>query len=90
MSLETFRRRIDEVDEKLVHLLNERARAVGAIADWKRRKGVAVHDPERERAILRRARGANAGPLDDATLVRIFERLIDEFRGFERAKVEER
>jgi chorismate mutase len=90
VSLERWRRRIDVLDGELVRLLNRRARAVSAIADWKKGKGVPVHDPRRERAVLRRARRANAGPLDDATLVRMFERLIDEFRGFERARMERR
>lgn len=90
MSLERCRRRVDELDGQLVRLLNRRARAVSDIADWKKERGVPVHDPRRERALLLRARRANAGPLDDATLVRMFERLIDEFRSFERARMEGR
>ncbi len=83
MSLSRLRRRIDALDGQLVRLLNRRARAVSAIGAWKRDRGVPVHDPRREQDVLRRARAANEGPLDDSTLVRMFERLIDEFRTFE-------
>ncbi len=86
MSLSDWRRRIDDLDGQLVRLLNERARAVSAIGEWKRQKGVPVHDPRRERDVLSRALAANGGPLDDATLVRMFERLIDEFRSFEQGE----
>lgn len=85
MSLAAWRRRIDELDTRLVRLLNERARAVNAIGEWKKVRGIPAHDPKREQHVLRRARAANGGPLDDATLVRMFERLIDEYRRFEHA-----
>jgi chorismate mutase len=43
-----------------------------------------VYDPSREKAIFARMQAANPGPLDDAAIVRLFERVIDESRRLER------
>lgn len=82
--LKRARRKIDAADATLLRVFNERARSVLAIGAWKRRAGVAVYDPKREKDILARVARENRGPLDRATVVRLFERVIDEFRRFER------
>ena len=43
-----------------------------------------VYDPNREQRIFARIQEANAGPLDDSAIVRLFERVIDESRSLER------
>jgi chorismate mutase len=78
------RRKIDAADAALLRVFNERAKSVLAIGAWKRRTGIAVYDPKREKAILERVARENRGPLDEETVVRLFERVIDEFRRFER------
>lgn len=88
MSLARWRRRVDRVDAELLRLFNERASAVCAIAEWKREQGAALYDPSREAEILRRMRRVNSGPLDGATVTRLFERMIDEFRSFERTRMQ--
>mgnify|MGYP001559787661 CR=1 FL=1 len=72
--LKRSRRRIDAADDALLRLFNERARSVLAIGGWKRRTGVAVYDPKREKEILHRVSKINGGPLDKETVVRLFER----------------
>jgi len=84
MSIEDWRRKIDEIDNKLVELLNERSKCAIEIGKIKRALNLRVYDPEREREILRRIKEANAGPLDDEGLQRLFERVIDECRRIER------
>lgn len=45
-----------------------------------------IYDPQREKLIFARMRNDNPGPLDDAAVVRLFERVIDESRSLERAR----
>jgi chorismate mutase-like protein len=84
MSIEDWRRRIDEIDRKLVELFNERSKCAIEIGRIKHSENLRVYDPEREREILRRIKQANRGPLDDEGLQRLFERIIDECRRIER------
>ena len=88
MSIEDWRRRIDEIDRKLLELLNERSRCAIEIGKTKRAQNVAVYDPEREGEILRRMKAENTGPLDEEGLQRLFERVIDECRRIERIESE--
>ena len=88
MSIEDWRRRIDEIDRKLLELLNERSRCAIEIGKLKRAENVRVYDPERERDILRRMKEQNQGPLDEEGLQRLFERVIDECRRIERNESE--
>jgi len=85
MSIEDWRRHIDEIDLKLVSLLNERARCALEIGREKHLKGLPVYQPERETEILSNVERANSGPLADTAVRRLFERIIDEARSLERA-----
>jgi len=88
MSIEDWRRKIDEIDRKLVELLNERSRCAIEIGRIKHDLNLRVYDPEREREILERIKETNGGPLDDEGLQRLFERVIDECRRIERRERE--
>jgi len=79
-----LRGRIDAIDETLVALLNERAQCALAIGREKERLGLPVYQPAREAEVLERIQRANRGPLDDAAVRRLFERIIDEARRLER------
>jgi len=82
--LEGWRRRIDEIDQQILKLLNERARCAVEIGHIKKGLKLPAWSPEREMQILRNVVKANAGPLDDAAIRRLFERIIDEARSLER------
>jgi len=82
--METQRRRIDDLDRKIVELLNERTRCALAIGSLKRRLGLKIYDPARELAIVSQALACNAGPLRDDAVRRLFERILDESRRMER------
>lgn len=84
-TIEDWRRRIDELDRKLVDLLNERARCAIEIGKLKRVLGFPVYQPGREQEILANVEQMNAGPLEDTAVRRLFERVIDEARSLERA-----
>lgn len=83
MDINDWRKRIDELDAKLVELLNERSRSVAAIGKLKRKSGQPIYQPEREREILERVQGLNRGPLRNEALRRLFERILDEARALE-------
>jgi len=79
-----WRKRIDEIDQQLVKLLNERAQCAVEIGHLKKTLNLPTWQPQREVEILRNVVKANAGPLDDAAIRRLFERIIDEARSLER------
>lgn len=84
MDIEALRARIDEIDERLVALLSERAACALAIGKLKEVAGVPIYQPTREAEVLRHVRTVNIGPLDDDAIGRLFERVIDEARRLER------
>ncbi len=79
-----LREAIDRVDEVLVKLLNQRARYAIEIGEIKGLLWLPIYAPEREKQVLRNVETASAGPLEDAAVRRLFERIIDESRRAER------
>jgi chorismate mutase len=84
-TVDDWRRKIDEIDKKLVELLNERSRCVVEIGRIKQASGEALYQPDREKQVLDGVARANPGPLPDAAIRRLFERILDEARSVERA-----
>ena len=84
MSLADWRRRIDEIDCKLVKLLNERSKCALEIGKLKQQAKLPLYQPDREKEVLQNAEQNNTGPLTDAAIRRLFERIIDEARSAER------
>ena len=92
MTIDDLRRRIDQLDEQLVELLNERAACALEIGRLKQTMGLEVYQPEREAEVLRhvQSHGRQTGsPLGGDALARVFERIIDEARRIERATAHE-
>jgi chorismate mutase len=89
MTIEDWRAEIDEIDNELLRLLNVRARLAIRVGESKRSAGLSVLDGAREREVIERARRANAGPLDDRAVARLFRRIIQESRRAEAAALEE-
>jgi len=85
--IDDLRRRIDELDEQLVALLNQRAACALEIGRIKQELRIDVYQPAREAEVLRHVQActtAMGGPLSPAALARLFERVIDEARRLER------
>ena len=78
-----LRERIDELDAKLLELVNERARCANDIGHLKGDGGV-VYRPEREAQVLRRLAELNRGPLPDTALRHLFVEIISACRALER------
>lgn len=86
MEIGEIRKRIDLLDDVLLRIFNERARLALEIGRWKKKEGLPVYDPAREKRIFARMKGDNPGPLDDGAIVRLFERVVDESRRLERIR----
>src|SRR5687768_4442569 len=82
--LRRLREAIDRVDEVLVKLLNQRAKYAVEIGELKGHLALPVYMPEREKEVLRHVEATSEGPLDEAAIRRLFERIIDESRRVER------
>jgi len=82
--LDEWRKRIDEIDQQLVKLLNQRSQCAVEIGHLKKKLALPAWQPQREAEILRNVVKTNHGPLDDAAIRRLFERIIDEARALER------
>ena len=84
MNISDWRRRMDEIDKKLVELLNERCKCALEIGHIKQESNIPLYQPAREREVLANAERNNQGPLSNAAIRRLFERIIDEARSAER------
>ena len=87
MDIEDWRRKIDELDRKLVALLSERARAAVEIGKLKRDTSMPIYEPDRERVVFENVQSANRGPLPGRDLVRIYERIIDVMRNIQKEEM---
>lgn len=88
MNLADWRRRIDDIDKKLVELLNERSHCALEIGKLKQAANLPLYQPDREKEVLQNAERSNPGPLTNAAIRRLFERIIDEARSAERAAMD--
>jgi chorismate mutase len=87
MDIADWRKKIDEIDCKLVRLLSDRARAAVEIGRLKRNTSLPIYEPDRERIVFENVQGANHGPLPGRDLVRIYERIIDVMRNIQKEEI---
>jgi chorismate mutase len=87
--LEEFRVVIDDLDRRIVDLLNQRTRVVEDIGRVKRAAQLPIYEPKREDQVFANIGAASAdGPLTKEAVRRIFERIIDEMRMVQRVRME--
>jgi chorismate mutase-like protein len=84
MDIADWRKKIDELDRRLVELLSERARAAVEIGRLKRNTSLPIYEPERERIVFENVQEMNRGPLPGKDLVRIYERIMDVMRNVQK------
>jgi chorismate mutase/prephenate dehydratase len=82
--LQPLRDAIDQVDRKLVELLNERARLALEVGHLKRAESAPVYRPEREAEVLRKVASLNRGPLTEAAVTGVYREVISACRALER------
>jgi chorismate mutase len=81
------REQIDEVDRRLLDLLNERTAVVEEIGRIKRVMHMGIYEPKREDQVFNNVLTYNRGPLPPEAVKRIFERVIDEMRTVQKLKM---
>jgi chorismate mutase len=87
--LEEYRVLIDDLDRRLVDLLNQRTRIVEDIGRVKRAAQLPIYEPKREDQVIANiSQASGEGPLTKEAVRRIFERIIDEMRMVQRVRME--
>jgi len=76
-----LRKDIDRIDEKFIGLIGERLRIAGRIAAAKKKLGLPIRQPLREKEVLSRAaRIAKSKGIDEKFTVSIFRAIISHTR----------
>jgi chorismate mutase/prephenate dehydratase len=74
--LNKLRKKIDDIDLKILQLLNKRTEIVLRIRKTKKDKHLNIHSPEREREILERLKNLNPGPFPTDALKSIYREIF--------------
>ncbi len=82
-SLEHLRACLREKDEKIISLLNERAKLSLEIGETKKKEGIDIYDPSQESRIYARLSEQNDGPLTDKALKGIFTEILSVSRALQ-------
>ena len=82
-SVDVLRKKIDQIDAKVVKLLNDRASLAQRIGHSKSRSNQEVYAPQREKEVLERVRELNHGPLPAHAVRAVFREIISACRSLE-------
>ena len=82
-SVDVLRKKIDQIDAKIVNLLNARASLAQRIGHSKSRTSSEVYVPNREKEILQRVAQLNRGPLHSDSVRSVFREIISGCRSLE-------
>lgn len=82
-TLEDLRKRIDEIDNKLIDILNERMSIIHEVGAFKKSSKSAIYRPEREKSIIDRLYKNHQGHLNRAAIEAIFMEIFAISRNFE-------
>ena len=82
-----LRQRINDIDRRLVALLNERAAAALEIVKVKDHEGLPVYAPDREASVLRGVASLSGGPLPASAITAIYREIISSTRALQRVLV---
>ena len=83
MELNDLRNRIDDLDDQLLSILNERMELVKKVGDLKRSSQSIIYRPEREKQILDRLEKRNDGLLTRQAIDAIFFEIFAVSRNLE-------
>ncbi|NIA16373.1 MAG: prephenate dehydratase [Nitrospiraceae bacterium] len=84
MNLEDLRQRIDDLDGRILKLLNERAQLAIDIGHIKRSTDAVYYVPEREKMVFERLKDKNEGPLPEKAVHAIYREVISSIRALEK------
>jgi len=87
MDIADWRKKIDEIDRKLVELLNLRAQAAHEIGRLKRDAKMPIYEPQREATVFKNVQKTNQGPLPERDMAQIYERIMDVMRKIQKEEM---
>ena len=79
----TYRQEIDQIDQELLRLFNQRAGCALAIGKIKKQHNLPIHVPSREEAVLKQITERNKGPLPHDAVRQIFKMLFEQMKRLE-------
>ncbi len=82
--IQELRKKIDELDDKLLELLNLRAQIVIEVGNIKKNEKLDFHSPSREREIIERLTAHNKGPFPQDTLKAVYREILSSSLSLER------
>jgi chorismate mutase-like protein len=85
--ISSWRCRIDKIDHNIVVLLNKRAQCVDEIGRIKKKIGINIYSPKREKEVLQNISKVNSGPFSQRAVRKIFSSIMHESRNFEHVKI---
>ena len=87
MTLEEIRQEIDQVDDALVALLDQRMNLVGQVVAFKQSNGKAVADPKREERIFARVASKIENKDYQETILATFADILKHSRAFQEKQI---
>lgn len=75
-SIEELRSEIDSIDMEILKLLNDRAKRVLEVGEYKKKERKEFYVPEREQAVMRRLTEENPGPFPNLALKNVFREIM--------------
>ena len=74
--IEQLRSEIDNIDGRLLELLNDRATLSLAVRELKAQIGMSLYVPKREASIVKALQDANEGPLYNENIAEIYDTVL--------------
>ncbi|MEW6170969.1 MAG: prephenate dehydratase [Candidatus Omnitrophota bacterium] len=84
MDLDKLRKHIDLVDEKIVDLLNKRAKFIVDVGNIKKKLGKDIYSPDREYKIFKKLAQVSKGPLTKEGMEAIYREIMSSSRVLEK------
>lgn len=75
--LKKYRERIDSLDKEIVALFIERMDIVTGIADYKKKNGLPVYDPDREKAVIEKVKNYTSEESMKEPVAKLFQSIMD-------------
>ncbi|MCX7047625.1 MAG: prephenate dehydratase [Candidatus Sumerlaeota bacterium] len=83
-NINKLRKRIDDLDNKLVKLLDQRARLALEVGEFKRHKGLTFFDPSRQKTVIQKAIERSTGDFPSSGIKTVFGEIMSHCLALER------
>ena len=87
MDLDIIRQEIDQIDDQIVQLLEERMHLVEGVVAYKKASGKAILDTKREEAIFEKVRNRVEDKQYQETIVATFSDILKRSRDYQEQKL---